>query len=448
MTGLTRRLAQIAADTRYEDIGGDALTAARHCLLDYTGVTLAGADNAIVGHLLSQCKEDGGHPQAVVYGRRDRLSVPQAALVNGTASHVLDYDDVNMAWPGHPSVVLWPAILALSEARGADGKVALAAFVAGYELASRLGEAMAPGHYGAGFHPTATLGSIAAAVASAHVIELGPSAMAHAIAISATQAAGLKSMFGTMCKPLHAGKAAANGVLAAQLAARGFAGRDDFIECEQGFVATHGPDFNPDRALAPRVQGFHTRRTLFKYHATCYLTHSVIDAANALADGGRFDLSSIQEIYVETHHMARSVCHIEQPASGLEAKFSLTLAAAMGLMRCETGCLDLFDDALPHQPELVALRNKVRVDFVAHPSPNWARVTVRQRNGTSVCAEVDTGLPADDLNAQEQRLMAKYLNLANPVIGAKRSQDVADLIAGFEHSSPAELAAITGKEAS
>ncbi len=179
-----------------------------------------------------------------------RLPPLAAALVNGSASHALDFDDVNMAMPGHPSVAILPGLLALAEERGASGAEILAAFVAGYELQCRLGRTIAPGHYdGLGFHATATVGSFGAAAACAHLLGLDAAATATALGIAATQAAGLKSMFGTMCKPLHAGKAASNGLLAAKLASRGFTSRADALECAQGFARTHSADFVPERAF-------------------------------------------------------------------------------------------------------------------------------------------------------------------------------------------------------
>ena len=149
-----------------------------------------------------------------------------AAIVNGAASHALDFDDVNLAMPGHPSVAILPALLALAEERGSSGADVLTAFVAGYELQCRIGRTIAPGHYdGLGFHATATVGSFGAAASCAHLLRLDADQFATALGIAGTQAAGLKSMFGTMCKPLHAGKAAYHGVMAAKLAARGFTSR-------------------------------------------------------------------------------------------------------------------------------------------------------------------------------------------------------------------------------
>ena len=221
--GLTRALAEQARTLSYADLPDDVRTLARQCVLDYVACTLAGAKEELTDILLAEAQEQGGAPIATVIGHAARLPVLSAALVNGAASHALDFDDVNLAMTGHPSVVLLSALLALAEERGSSGQDVLTAFVAGYELQCRLGLLLAPGHYNTlGFHATGTLGSFGAAAACAHLLGLDAEKFATALGIAGTQAAGLKSMFGTMCKPLHAGKAAYHGLLAARLAQRGF----------------------------------------------------------------------------------------------------------------------------------------------------------------------------------------------------------------------------------
>src|SRR5205814_7907285 len=184
----------------------------------------------------------------------------------------------------HPSVAILRGLVALAEQRRSTGREVIAAFVAGYETACRVGMALRPGHYGSGFHATGTVGVFGAAAACAHLLGLDTEATARALGIAGTQAAGLKSQFGTMCKPFHAGKAAQNGLLAARLAARGFSSRTDLVECVQGFAATHGPDFGPEAALADPANGFHIYANLFKYHAACYMTHAPIECGRELRE--------------------------------------------------------------------------------------------------------------------------------------------------------------------
>ncbi|MGH7115839.1 MAG: MmgE/PrpD family protein, partial [Stellaceae bacterium] len=253
---LTRVLAQRAARLGWDELPAPVRELARQCVLDTLGCAVAGAGDPLVGMLLDEMTESGGAPQASVLGRRQRLPALAAALVNGAAGHALDYDDVHIAMPGHPSVAVLPGLLALAEWRGSSGRDVMTAFVAGYETACRIGAALSPGHYALGFHSTATVGCLGAAAACARLLDLDAEATATALGIAGTQAAGLKSEFGTMCKPFHAGKAAQNGLLAARLAARGFSSRPDLVECEQGFALTHGPDFRPAAAAADPPDGF------------------------------------------------------------------------------------------------------------------------------------------------------------------------------------------------
>src|SRR3984893_16497001 len=218
---------------------------------------------------------------------------------------------------------------------------------------------MRPGHYTRGFHATGTLGSFGAAAACAHLLGLDADKTAIALGIAGTQAAGLKSMFGTMCKPLHAGKAAQNGLIGATLAARSFTSRDDVLECPQGFAATQSPDFHPDRALAEPPHGYHLRDNLFKYHAACYLTHAPIECGRKIRTEHRIEPSAIREVVLRVDAGASKVCHILAPGTGLEAKFSLRLMSALALSGVDTAGLETYSEAVARDPANVALRDKV-----------------------------------------------------------------------------------------
>jgi 2-methylcitrate dehydratase PrpD len=339
-TNLTRTLAEKACAVTYDALPEPVRELARQCVLDYVGVGLAGADDELARILLDDAIEaGGGGEQAGVIGHGTRLPVLAAALVNGAIAHALDYDDVNLAMPGHVSVAILPALLALAEERGSSGRAVIAAFVAGYETCCRIGMTLRPGHYTRGFHATGTVGAFGAAAACVHLLGLDAEATARALGIAGTQSAGLKSQFGTMCKPFHAGKAAQNGLLAARLAARGFSSRPDLIECEQGFAATHAPDFRPEKALAEPKHGFHIFNNLFKYHAACYMTHAPIECGRQLRDKLGAAPGDIAAISVKLHAGTDKICNIPAPTDGLEAKFSLRQTVAMALAGVDTASL-------------------------------------------------------------------------------------------------------------
>ncbi|HVC56433.1 MAG TPA: MmgE/PrpD family protein [Stellaceae bacterium] len=422
---LTRQLAERAVAVAYDRLPGAVRELARQCVLDYYGVALAGADDPLVRILLDEFLEAGGAAQASLIGRPGRLPALSAALVNGAAGHALDYDDVNLAMPGHPSVAILPGLLALAEARHSTGREVIAAFVAGYETACAIGSALKPGHYNLGFHATGTVGCFGAAAACARLIGLDAEATGRALGIAGTQAAGLKSQFGTMCKPFHAGKAAQNGLLAARLAARGFSSRPDLVECEQGFALTHGADFRPAAALAEPPGGFHIRANLFKYHAACYLTHGPIECARAVRDQRRsVRPDEIAQVMLRLDRSCDRVCNIAAPSDGLESKFSLRQTVAMALAGIDTASLATYSAATANDPALVALRDRITLDFQDSWPQAAAEIDVALADGQHLRASHDAGIPAPDIAAQGERLAAKFDALAGPVLGSARAREL------------------------
>jgi 2-methylcitrate dehydratase PrpD len=429
---LTEFLAFRATNLRYEDIPEPARALARQCILDYFGVAIAAADDPLVRILLDEMAEAGGAPQACVIGHAARLPALSAALVNGAAAHALDYDDVNMAMPGHPSVAILPGLLALAELTGASGRDVITAFVAGYETACRIGVALQPGHYNLGFHSTGTVGSFGAAAACARLLGLQTMGTAAALGIAGTQAAGLKSQFGTMCKPFHAGKAAQNGLLAARLAARGLTSRSDLVECVQGFALTHGPDFSPAAARATPQAGLHLFANLFKYHAACYLTHAPIECARRLRDEHRLKPEDIAEITLRLDASCERVCNIPAPVDGLQSKFSLRQTVAMALAGVDTASLAAYSIENALDPVLVRLREQVKLDWQDAWPQTVSELELALADGHRVAVRHDAGIPAADIGEQGQRLAQKFDALVEPVLGSARTRELRGAISDLD----------------
>jgi 2-methylcitrate dehydratase PrpD len=323
-----------------------------------------------------------------------------------------------------------PAVLAIAEQDERSGAAVLAATVAGIEAECRLGALVNPRHYQAGFHATGTLGTFGAAAGVAWLLALEHGQWLHAMGLAGTQAAGLKSAFGTMAKPLHAGKAAADGLLAALLARGGFTANPAIIEAEQGFALTHHGGAPDGERLAKLEGRFLIRDTLFKYHAACYLTHSAIEGALAL----RAELpppSGIHRVRLEVAPSSLTVCNIPRPVTGLEGKFSLRATTAMALLGDDTGDAATYSDARMTDPELVSLRDRVEVQPVEGVSPTQTGVLVETDLGTHRAA-VDVGRPASDLDLQWQRLSAKFFALATPVVGRSRAEALRDAVASLD----------------
>jgi 2-methylcitrate dehydratase PrpD len=432
----TRELAELARSLTFAALPPDAVTTARHCLLDWLGTTLAGANEPLALILRRQLAPGREHGEATLLGAEpQRTSTLLAALINGAASHALDFDDTHTTMSGHPSVPVIPAALALAEARGASGRDLLAAIVAGIEVECRVGAIVNPGHYAAGFHATGTVGIFGAAAAASRLLGLDAERASHALGLAGTQAAGLKSSFGTMAKPLHAGKAAHDGLLAALLAAGGFTGNPRMVETRQGFAATLHGEATPEAALEQLDRyrdRFLVRDTLFKYHAACYLTHSAIDATRRLRESSGLRPEAVEAVSVSIPASSLDVCNIQNPSTGLEGKFSLRATIALGLLGADTSDLDTYTDDWMRRPDLVAMRDRVTVEVAKGTSPTATPVVVRTRDGRTLRALCDVGEPAADLVEQGRRLEAKFDALASPVIGVERAAELRALVDSIE----------------
>ena len=438
---VTDGLARRASALCFEELSPAALTVAKQCLLDWLGVTIAGSDEPLVRILLEERMDAGLAGAATIVGRRERLALPAAVLVNGAMSHALDYDDVHKAMRGHPSVPVAPVALGLGAHLHASGKDVLTAFVSGFETECRVGALCGHDHYARGFHPTATIGTFGAAAAAGRLLGLDSASMAMALGIAGTQAAGLKSAFGTYCKPLHAGHAAEAGLLAARLAARGFTAQADILGNEQGFAKTQSSGFDRVAAEADPPGGFHVTRTMFKYHAACFLTHSSIEALKTLRDQYQVTPADVREVALHVQAAHLKICGITEPKTGLEVKFSLPMMAALVLAGVDTANDKTYTDELAARSDLVALRDKVVV------VPDWrgegsaAEVVLTLVTGQRYVMQHDVGIPMQDLERQWTLLEAKFRSLVEPRLGdacagklvaacraAEQLRDIAELL--------------------
>jgi 2-methylcitrate dehydratase PrpD len=415
---VTAMLAGRVSAMRLRDMPPEALTVAKQCLLDWIGVALAGRNEPLVRILIDELAPSDDPAGVAILGHGRRARIDDAVLINGAMGHALDFDDVIMPM-GHPTVPVAPVVLALAQQRGASGAAALEAFIAGVETECRIARLLGPSHYARGWHTTATTGTFGAAAAAAHLLRVEGEALAHAFGLAGTQAAGLKSCFGTMSKPLHPGKAAQNGLLAARLAGRGFTSDTDILASDQGFTATQSTTADAAAALAERAQPW-VVEALFKYHAACYLTHDLIEAANQLRTEEGVAPAAIAAVSVKVPPGHMGVCNIQAPATGLECKFSLRMTTALALAGEDTFQEALFSDQTAHRPDLVALRDKVSID----PTQvgRGCVVTVRLHDGRTLSRTGDVSQPLRDLAHQQDKLERKFRHLTASALGPKASQ--------------------------
>ncbi len=435
--GLTARIARFAATADGANFPESAFAFARLSILDWCSVTCAGLDEPVSIIVRAMLAAEGGTPESTVLGLADRLPARAAALANGTTSHALDYDDTHFDYIGHVAVAIFPAVLALAEKVGASGKTLMEAFLVGAESACRLGRYFGSTHYQYGFHQTATSGAFGATAAASRLLGLSEEQTRHALGIAATRASGLKSQFGTFGKPYHAGMAASTGVEAATLASLGFISRPDGIECEQGFAETHAAAGGDIPAIfADLGTIFRFERIQYKYHACCHGTHAPLEALIAAREASNRPADAITAVSLKVHPRWLRVCNIQSPATGLEAKFSFPLTAAMALAHVDTAALDTFVDAMCFRPDLVRLRNNVTVETDASFGDTEALVRVSYGPDETVVRHADLDMPVA-ASVQQQKLIAK----ARALVGAKAADHLWSVIGNLELRPTTDLPA-------
>jgi len=446
--GFTAIMAEEVTAVRADCLPAEVNERTRHVLLDWLGVTIAGSAEPSARIAQRVAAAEGGQPLALIVGTPARTGAQQAALANGVAAHALDFDDGNR-WAGaHPSAPVVSAVLALAEARGASGAQVAEAVVAGIQALCLVGYATGPSHYARGFHSTGTIGALGAAAGCARLLGLDAEATGRALSLAATQAAGLKAVFGTMGKHLNAGRAAASGVLAAQLAAEGFSAPADTIEAPQGFAATQSTSFDPGRRQQDGRYG--VEQVLFKRYACCADTHSAIEGVRAIAARRSLGPGQVASVHLRVASGLLDVCAIPVPSTGTEGKFSVAYATALAIAGQPAGPADFTDEAV-RRPGLADLVSRITLEaaWEGHAS-DPIEVTMRLTDGSTETATVNPLIPVPDaeLPTQWASLAAKFTALAGPLLGQARAAELLHGVAGvMKATSIADLLALAQPDA-
>jgi len=373
----------------------EASARAATAVKDTIGVMLAGVGEPAARIAQAMASEDGVGTCRVL-GTSLQTSPELAALANGVSAHSLDYDDMCFVSLAHPSCALVPAILATGELVHARSSALLDAYVIGFELECRLGNVMNPRHYHQrGWHCTSSIGTVGAAAAAARMLGLGAQATQHALGIAASSACGLKENIGSMVKPLHAGMAARNGVMAARLAQRGFTASPHAIDGPQGYlVAMDSERDSLDAAvgdLGIRWEILHTGVTV-KLYPSCAATHPPLDALIAMKRREQITADQVRAIDVEVDSMTPRLLIHPDPVTGLEAKFSMPFCAAAAIVYDRIG-IDTFDVDHIRNPTVQALMKHVSLraneEFDKGAPLARARVSVYLRDERVVSLAVD-----------------------------------------------------------
>lgn len=431
---VTRRLAEFVAGTPSKAIAPAAREQAKRAFLDTVGVTLAGSREEGPAIVAAMIRDQGGGEAATVIGAGFRAPAAQAALVNGTAAHALDFDDVTMNMRGHPSVPLIPALLALGEKLGSNGRDVLDAYVLGFEMQCKLGRAIGDRHYALGWHTTSTLGTVGAAAACARLLRLDEERTRNAIGIAASLASGLQQNFGTMTKPLHAGWAAHNGVVAAELAARGFEASTQALEGPSGFLRamSGGAEIDAETAVRHLADPWEIVEPGIgvKLYPCCYATHRAIDAALEIREEPGFDPQAIERVELRLSKGTLLPLIAWPPVTGLQAKFSMQYCVATALINGRVA-LDTFrDEAVATREDVRALAGRIAVreqgEPLNFPIEGWAEVRVAAGGGQhSAEVAIPRGDPKNPLTWDE--LADKFRDCAATTLSAERLEAVIGL---------------------
>ncbi len=444
--GLTGRLANFAATLRFSDLPVEVVHEAKRALVDHVGVAMAAAAHPAVDAMLRSSQRAAGPGAHTVIGRPETRALVFAALVNGFAAHLLDYDDTFN--PGdttvHGSAPVWPVIFALAERMPLSGADALAAFVAGFETECRVGRAAGDAHYEIGWHVTGTVGHLGAAAAAGRVLELSPSVLVQALGSAGTQAAGLKAVYGTDGKPLHAGKAAMDGLLAAIMADEGISSCTDIVEGARGLLAVMSSDSSPGKLVEGLGEHWNLLSNGYKAYPSGSLTHPSIDAVLALRAEYGFGAVDVARVHATVNSKAATVTGKVDPRTGLDAKFSMTHGVAVALTAPRPR-LDHYTDTAALDPEISALRDIIEVRADDAVGKRAAVVTVDLTDGRSLTHRVENNTGTPDNPMTDAQLSAKFTDNTTHRLGVDNTARLLDACWNVERSKEFDdLVRLTG----
>lgn len=421
--GVTRRLAQWVCESEFRSVPDAVRREAARTLLNWMGCAVGGSRHESVDIALQALGPFMGKPQASVLGRTERVDALHAALLNGLSSHVFDFDDTHLRTIIHPAGPVAAALLALAEHRPVSGGDFLHALVLGVEVECRIGNAVYPDHYDVGWHITATAGVFGAAAAAGRALGLDRRRMCWALGAAATQAAGLREMFGTMCKPFHIGRAAQNGLSAALLAAHGLTSSERAIEAPRGFA----PVLSTKQDYAAICEGlgdsYEIAHNTYKPYPCGVVIHPSLDGCIRLKREYGLTAGDVEAVELRVHPLVLELTGNRTPRTGLEGKFSVYHAAAAALVLGRVGVAEFSDEAV-NDPVLMAVRDRISAAADGAVSESGAVVRVRWKGGRSVEAVVEHASGSLGRPLSDEAIEDKVHALADPLLGAASTREM------------------------
>jgi len=416
---VTEKLAAYVVDSTLDAIPRDVQKEATRALVNYLGCALGGSIEPALDVAIETLAPFSGEANACVLGRAERCDALHAALFNGIGSHVHEYDDTLPKNYIHPSVPVASALFAYASANPVSGRDFVHAFVLGFEVESRIGNAIYPAHYEAGWHITSTTGVFGAAAAVGKLLGLTTKRMVWAFGLAATQASGLREMFGSMAKSFQPGRAAQNGYTAALLGRADFTAGERALEGPRGFAAVAAAKYDLDKVTARLGVDFELRDNAYKPYACGLVVHPAIDGCSQLRNEFHPSPESIASVRVRVAPLVLDLCNKKDLRRALESKYSIYHACAIGLVRGKGGLQEFTDDAL-RDPELAHVRGVTTASADPAIGEDQVHIEVTLRDGRKLVKFVEQSLGNVHRPLSDEQLAEKFVDQA--VLALPRAQ--------------------------
>jgi len=423
---VTRTLARYIVSAKPSDLPASVRKEAARTLLNWVGCTLGGSRHETVSIAISAMALFSGPAQASILGRKERLDILNAALINGISSHVLDYDDTHSRNIIHPAGPVISAILALSEHHPVSGNEFVNALVLGVDAECRIGNSVYPKHYDVGWHITGTAGVFGAAAASGKLLGLSEQQMLWALGLAATQPVGLQEMFGSMTKSFHPGRAAQNGLTAALLASKNFTSSEQSLEAKYGWANVVSAAHNYDDITKRLGESFEISKNTYKPFACGVVMHPTIDGCIQLRNENKLSGDEIDRVELRVHPLVMQLTSKKSPQTGLEGKFSIYHAASVALVE-GAGGIEQFSDRAVRDRTIASLRDRVSTVVDSSLHEDQVRIAVVTKNGRRLEKFVEHAVGSLDHPMSDKDLEAKFTGLANGVLPPDRQRKLMDL---------------------
>ena len=428
----TNQIAKFVLESDFESLNSDVVHAGKKAFINFLAVSIYSSTDPTLKILLELFNENTNKELATIVGTNLKSNLDNATLANGYLGHLEDFDDTHFPTIIHPSSPTFPSALALADNKRKSGKEFLLASILGIEICCRVGVTMHPSHYDQGWHITGTTGVFGSAIASAILLDLTELKLENCLGIAGTQAAGGREVFGTMSKPFHAGRSSQSGLLAANLASKGFTSATNIFEGRRGFFDVLAPEYDLDILTDKLGSKWEIFQNGLKPYACGVVNHPLIDAMIKFKNENQFNINNIKGIKAYVHHLVPElVGHKQHPTIGLEGKFSFHHSMAVGLLHGRATPLE-YTDTIVKDTDVEKLRNIIQCEIREDFNEEQAIVEITYKDNTVTVVEIEScsGSPENPLT--DKQLIDKFNILVQGTLGEKKTEELLGVLWNLE----------------